>query len=98
MTKAKFNQLCNTCLEKLKSLAPKDTGNLAYNAIRGEYVDENTFTIYINESIAPYMPYTNEPWVAERWKGKTNPNEEWFQNAAQVIAELIAELSNGELK
>ena len=25
------------------------------------------------------MPYTNEPWVADRWNGKKNKNEGWFE-------------------
>ena len=53
MTKTKFDRLCLKCEDKLKELAPKDTGNLAFNAIRGEYIDENTYVISIDPAIEP---------------------------------------------
>ena len=98
MTSTDFANLCSRCVEELRKLAPKDTGNLAYNAIKFEFPDTNTCKIIVDEAIAPYMPYTNEPWIAERWHGKKNPNEKWFDNAAEKIAQLFAQLSRGELK
>ncbi|MBQ0099308.1 MAG: hypothetical protein KBS91_02035, partial [Firmicutes bacterium] len=49
----------------------------------------DTCNIYINEDIAPYMPFTNEKWVAKRWNGKQNPNEQWFDNAVKFIVDEI---------
>ena len=44
------------------------------------------------------MPYTNEPWVSPKWHGKKNPNEAWFQDAVEYIAEYIADQTNGDLE
>ena len=44
------------------------------------------------------MPFTNEPWISPKWKGKKNPNEEWFQKASEMIANLVATETKGELK
>ena len=98
MTKERFDQVCMNCVEYLKKLSPIDTGNLRYNAIRYEWIDENTFKIYVDKSIAPYMPYTNEPWRAKRWNGKKNPNERWWQDAVEFIAQYISEELNGEIE
>lgn len=84
-------------VNRLRELAPKDTGNLAYNSIRLVRVDKDTFKIYVDEAIAPYMPYTNEPWVSPRWNGKKNPNEKWFDKAAKIVAQEIADAIGGEI-
>lgn len=98
MTTNRFVKLCMDCYAMLIDSAPYDTGNLANNSIKIEFQDENTCKIYIDEAIAPYMPYTNEPWIAERWQGKKNPNENWFDYAVQDIVEFLASRTKGELK
>lgn len=104
MTKERFDQVCMKCVELVKQFAPIDTGNLRYNAIRYEWIDENTFKIYVDgtpdnkNSIAPYMPYTNEPWISKKWNGKKNPNEGWWQKAVEFIAQYISEELNGEIE
>ena len=96
MTKERFTEYANRFIELLMLLAPKDTGNLAFNAIRLEWVSEKEAVIYVDgdgeTGIAPYMPFTNEPWVADRWNGKPNPNEAWWQNAiSQIVEQLNSE-------
>ena len=98
MSPQEFEQACLLCVRKLRELAPKKTGNLAFNAIQFQFVDENTCEIYVNEEIAPYMPYTNEPWISPYWGGKKNPNEGWFDRAADTIASLCAQAVKGDLK
>lgn len=98
MSPQEFEQACRLCVRKLRELAPKDTGNLAYNAIQYRFPDENTCEITVNEDIAPYMPYTNEPWISPYWRGKKNPNEGWFGDAADTIATLFAQIVKGEIR
>lgn len=82
----------------LRKLAPKDTGNLAFNAIKGEWSDENTYHIYVDENIAPYMVYTNEPWISSYWRGKQNPNEHWWNCYHSGGYKVISADLQGELK
>ena len=89
MTKERFTEYVNRFHELLSLLAPKDTGNLAFNSIRVEWHGDNEAAIYVDENIAPYMPYTNETWVSDRWNGKQNPNEAWWQNAIKQIIEQL---------
>jgi len=112
MTSAQFKSLGEEALNILTSLAPIDTGNLRYNAIRIEWINENSFELYVDERIAPYMPYTNEVWrqklikmgnflpgqVVERMRTWRNPNEGWFDRAARTIALYAAQKTGGMIK
>lgn len=75
--------------------APYKTGNLRYNAIKSEMPDPNTIVLYVDEDIAPYMPYTNEEWINRSGK---NPNEGWFDDAAQETLEYLAQATKGKIK
>lgn len=79
-------------LNYLKANAPKDTGNLAYNAIKYEMVG-NIFKVYVDEEIAPYMVYTNE-----KWNKGSNPNESWWNETVEEIIKLMAIYLKGDLK
>lgn len=94
MTSNEFYALVKECESILRMRAPYKTGNLRYNAIKLEMTDNNTARLYVDENIAPYMKYTNEPWKPPR----TNPNEGWFDRAVQEIAEHIAARTKGELR
>lgn len=74
------------------------TGNLALTATQIRFKDANTCVIYIDPKIAPYMPYTTEKWISPKWKGKKNPNEGWFDRAANNVTERIARKLKGDKK
>lgn len=93
MTSGDFIALCKECEQILRDAAPYRTGNLRYNAIKLKMLG-NTCRLYVDETIAPYMKYTNEPWE----NGKKNPNEGWFDRAVEKIARHIAERTRGELR
>lgn len=73
------------------------TGNMAFNSLR--YQEEgDSFVIYMDESIAPYVPYTNEPWISPRWHGKKNPNEGWWQRFVDEFTRRFALELRAEVK
>ena len=102
----------NRALFTLKNESPYDTGNLRNNAIKLESLGEGRWRIYVDENIAPYMPFTNEPWehkiitMGNFRKGETvrrmrtwdNPNEGWFDRAIQVVLKQIAAELGGRLQ
>ena len=65
-------------------IVPIDTGNLAFNSIKGIWIGQNRFKIYIDENVAPYAKYTIEPWEEGQ-----NPNQGWFERAVVFVAEYI---------
>ena len=107
-----FRAGCELAVEELRRLAPYDTGNLAINAIRMEMNTPSECNIYVDEAVAPYMPYTNEIWehkwikmgnfkpgeVVERFRTWDNPNRGWWNAACELIAYILADLFEGELR
>lgn len=85
-------------LHYLKSLVPKDTGNMRYNATKVENLGGGKWRLYVDENIAPYVPYTTEPWISPKWNGKKNPNEGWFERASHLVADYIAQAVHGNMK
>lgn len=81
----------------IKTRYVTSTGNLALNALRYRIVG-NIVDIYIDESVAPYVVYTNEPWTAKRWKGKPNPNEGWWERFCQEFARRLARKLRGKVE
>lgn len=98
MTNKQWNIACLSAVDIVKSVSPVDTGNLKNNGVTYAFLDNDTFMIKIDLAIAPYMPYTNEPWLAKRWNGKKNPNEGWWENAVKKVVEYIAQALGGEIQ
>lgn len=107
MTKEELTGLFMEAVNIIRTLAPKDTGNLAYNAIKYKWINETDFVIYVDMGeaglsakrtigIAPYMPFTNEKWINRN--GKVNPNEGWWGQAAEYVAYYIAGRLFGEIR
>lgn len=82
---------------KLKHPSRRVTDNLKNNATRMEFYGKST-RIFIDETIAPYAPYTNEKWVSPHWKGADNPNEGWFDEFAIKFIQNLALKLHGEIR
>lgn len=67
---------------------PKDTRNLSMNAIRSVFED-GIWQVVIGGEVAPYAPYTNEPWISPKWKGAKNPNLYWVQDAIESVKPVL---------
>lgn len=87
----KLRQVAEVLRNALIISAPKDTWNLALNAIR--IVQEHgDLYIVIGGEIAPYAVYTNEPWIN---RSGTNPNEGWIQKTIEDNKHLIKSILSG---
>lgn len=77
----------------------KSRGNLKEFGVKFELGQEEAH-LYIDEKIAPYMKYTNEPWYnfAPPLFGKENPNEFWFDDAALGAIVYIQHLTGGTFR
>lgn len=73
------------------------TGNMAFNATKLEFITDKEADIYVDEKIAPYVPYTNEKWISPKWKGHKNPNEGWFDRMAEYVATELAKKFKGTI-
>ena len=79
-------------------MIPIDTGNLRYNSFKIEPLGDMKWKVYIDEKVAPYAPYVNEKWISPKWKGKTNPNEGFWERVFEFIANQISAATNGQIK
>lgn len=73
------------------------TGNLKYNALKVMQAP-NGMLIYVDQNIAPYMPYTNEKWISPKWKGAKNPNENWWENMCKDFVKDLAKELKGKVR
>ena len=90
----------------LRDLAPKDTGNLAYNAIRFEKTGEHSWKIYIHtegkhasgtlDGIAPYQTYLNERLTLPN--GRPNKHYKWWETAIELALEEMATMLGGKVE
>ena len=76
---------------------PYDTGNMALNALQVN-VEGDIIDITVDESIAPYVPYTNEPWLSPKWNGKQNPNQGWWERFTDELVKRLTAKLRGALK
>lgn len=90
---------CIETAEELKQavFVPYDTGNLCNNAIRYR-IEGDTFHLWVDENIAPYMVFTNEEWISPKWRGKANPNEGWWQEWCETFMRRLEMRLKGDLK
>lgn len=98
MTKQDVINAAISIVEEMSGeLVPRDTGNMAFNALTIN-VNNDMIDIFVNPAIAPYVLYTNEPWLSKRWHRKKNPNEGWWQRFAAEFARRLATKLRGDLQ
>jgi hypothetical protein len=92
---ARLEQAVDYLVVWLKIKAPKDTGNLAINAIKKVWNPEvGTWDIVIGGELAPYAVYTNGVWIN---RPGVNPNEGWIQNACIEAKPVLSGILSGTM-
>lgn len=98
MTKQEVINIAISIVEEMRNeCVPRDTGNMAFNALSYN-AEKDLLDITINDDIAPYVPYTNEPWLSPKWHGKKNPNEGWWQRFVEEFTNRLTTRLKGERK
>lgn len=98
MTNEEFHKWVSIFVEEFRKSSPIRTGNLRFNAIRYVFVSPTREEVYIDLDIAPYAPYTNEPWISPKWKGKKNPNEGWFERGFDEAMQKANQIMKARIK
>lgn len=81
-----------------KARTPQDTKNLKRHGVKLERIGVGVWRLYVDLEEAPYMPYTNEPWISPKWNGKQNPNEKWWNNTVEEFMRRVARELGGKIK
>lgn len=102
ITQAQIKNVVQAALEAGRFLIPKDTGNLRFNATLYENEGDGHLVIYVSgdgeKGIAPYAPFTNEPWLSPRWNNKKNPNEGWWDKFVEFVVNYIQTALGGRVE
>lgn len=114
MNNSAFVQIIRTMAANIKAATPIDTGNLAYNATRYEFLSGGTATIYINsvgqhqpesvDGIAPYFPFVNYrknlTYINKRGQTvvKPNRNYHYWDKAVDNEIKKISGILNATVK
>lgn len=98
MTRQEIVRAAASTVEEMRAAyVPHLTGNMANNALN--YREEaDAVLVYVDDSIAPYFPYTEYPWLSPRWHGKKNPNEGWVERFQEEFARRFAAKLGGKIK
>ncbi|MGN1077342.1 MAG: hypothetical protein ACI4ST_02390 [Candidatus Gallimonas sp.] len=105
MTRKKVIRACVKTVEEMrkkfvpnpKTRGKTSTGNMAFHALQYS-IEGDVFHIYIDERIAPYVMYTEEPWISPKWNGKKNPNEGWWERFGEEFARRLAKKLRGNIQ
>lgn len=88
-----------------KLVRRRSTGNMRRNATKIRRLSQQTTEIFVDaghegegDGIAPYVVYTNDPWLSPKWNGKKNPNQGWFERATEAVAIELAAMLGGTLE
>jgi hypothetical protein len=98
MTDTEFQTFLNRFVKNFKPLTPIDTGNLRNNSVKLIFTSPTRAAVYVDTKVAPYMPFTDLPWISSRWGGKKNPNEGWFERAVEQALNKTAKSMKGRIK
>lgn len=101
-------QIVQYILQEIQNMTPYDTGNL-HDSTKLKYLGNSKWEIYVNcgedpylkdyeRGLAPYMPFVNEKWISPRWRGKQNPNENYWNKSIEIALYRCAKRFEGELK
>lgn len=107
MTKQEIINAIQATLEELRNTDfvpnPKtryqkggSTGNLKDNGLSIN-ITQKEVVIFLDQSKAPYVPYTNDPWVSPKWNGKHNPNEGWWERFVEEFTRRLAQKLGGKI-
>lgn len=103
MTRDDFVSIFNEAVNKFREEAPKDTGHLAFNAVKGRWVDDTHFKIWIDRDVLVNQPNIKGKIAGYYYAGRLNndPNYRTYgyvERIARDIAQYIANRIGGVIK
>lgn len=103
MSREEFNAIFTEAVNKFREVAPKDNGHLAFNAVKGVWVSENHYKIYVDRDVLENQPNIKGK-VAHHYYAQTindNPKYRtygWVTEATMKVAEFITNRIQGVMK
>lgn len=103
MTRDDFVALFNSAVNIFREQAPKDTGHLAFNAVKGRWISEDHFKIWIDRDVLVNQPNIKGKVAGYYYAQKINddPNYKTYgyvEKIARNIARFIANRIGGKIQ
>lgn len=103
MYREQFNAIFNEAVNRYRQLVPKDTGHLAFNAVKGQWINDNHFKIWIDKMVLENQPNINGKIANYYYAGRLNndPNYRTYgfaEKCARDIAKYISIRLGGVIK
>lgn len=103
MTRDDFVAIFNQAVNMFREQAPKDTGHLAFNAIKGKWISENHFKIWIDRDVLVNVPNIKGKVAGYYYAGRLNNDSKYktygyVEKIARNIAQFIANKIGGVIK
>ena len=103
MTRDDFVSIFNEAVNIFREKAPKDTGHLAFNAVKGRWISETHFKIWIDRDVLENQPNIEGRVAGYYYAGRLNNDSNYktygfAEKIARSIAEYIANKIGGVVK
>ena len=103
MTRDDFVTIFNNAVNLFKQQAPKKTGHLSLNAVKGRWINNNHFRIWIDRDVLVNQPNMYEKIAGYYYAKTINDNQNYrtygyVEKIARNIAQYIANQIGGVVK
>lgn len=103
MTRDDFVAIFNNAVNLFRQQAPKDTGHLAFNAVKGRWINDNHFRIWIDKDVLVNQPNIEGKVAGYYYAGRLNNDSKYrtygyVERIARNIAQYIANQIGGTVK
>lgn len=103
MTRDDFVVIFNNAVNLFRQQAPKDTGHLAFNAVKGRWINNNHFRIWIDRDVLVNQPNIEGKVAGYYYAGRLNNDSKYrtygyVERIARNIAQYIANQIGGTVK
>src|SRR5699024_7757778 len=103
MTRDDFVAIFNNAVNLFRQQAPKDTGHLACNAVKGRWINDNHFRIWIDRDVLVNQPNIEGKIAGYYYAGRLNNDSKYrtygyVERIARNIAQYIANQIGGVVK
>lgn len=103
MTRDDFVAIFNNAVNLFRQQAPKDTGHLAFNAVKGRWINDNHFRIWIDRDVLVNQPNIEGKVAGYYYAGRLNNDSKYrtygfAEKIARNIAQYIANQIGGTVK
>ena len=103
MTRDDFVSIFNDAVNRVRQQVPKDTGHLSLNAVKGQWINDNHFRIWIDRDVLENQPNSKGKVAGYYYASRLNNDTRYktygyVEKIGRNIAQYIANKIGGTIK